>query len=89
VSSTVATTIFQQRGVMTPQQIALMQGSFRSVAPIASTAVALFYDRLFEPPDMRPLFPAAISGQKLKLICMLATAVNNLHQLEAYPTGSS
>jgi hemoglobin-like flavoprotein len=69
---------------MTPEQIALVQSSFKSIAPIASKAADLFYDRLFEiAPDVRSLFPADLSGQKVKLIAMLATAVNNLHQLAA------
>ena len=68
---------------MTPQQIALVQSSFKSVASIASKAADLFYGRLFEiAPEVRPLFPADLSGQKVKLIGMLATAVNNLHQLD-------
>lgn len=67
---------------MTPEQIALVQSSFKSVAPIASKAADLFYDRLFEiAPEVRSMFPADLSGQKVKLITMLATAVNNLHQL--------
>jgi hypothetical protein len=33
---------------MTPEQITLVQNSFKSVAPIASKAADLFYDRLFE-----------------------------------------
>ena len=32
---------------MTPQQISLVQSSFKSVAPIASKAADLFYYRLF------------------------------------------
>jgi len=69
---------------MTPQQIALVQGSFKSVAPIASKAADLFYDRLFEiAPEVRRLFPADLSVQKVKLMAMLAKAVNNLHQLDA------
>jgi hypothetical protein len=28
------------------------------------------------------MFPSDLSGQKVKLIAMLATAVNNLHQLD-------
>ena len=68
---------------MTPEQVALVQTSFKSVAPIAAKAADLFYDRLFEiAPETRPLFPADLSAQKLKLIGMLATAVNNLHQLD-------
>ena len=68
---------------MTSEQVALVS-SFKSVVPIASKATDLFYDRLFEiAPDVRLLFPADLSGQKLKLIGMLTTAVNNLHQLDA------
>ena len=67
---------------MTSDQIALVQSSFKSVAPIASKAADLFYDRLFEiAPEVRPMFPSDLSSQKVKLITMLATAVNNLHQL--------
>src|SRR5215510_16414393 len=69
---------------MTPQQIALGQSTFKSVASIASKAADLFYGQLFQiAPETRPLFPADLSGQKVKLIGMLATAVNNLHQLDA------
>ena len=69
---------------MTPDQIPLVQGSFKSVAFIAAKTADLFYDRLFEiAPEVRPLFPSDLSGQKVKLISMLATAVNNLHQLDA------
>ena len=69
---------------MTPQQIALVQSSFQSIAPIASQAADLFYDRLFEiAPKVRQLFPTDLSGQKVKLMAMLATAVNNLHELDA------
>jgi hemoglobin-like flavoprotein len=63
-------------GRMTPEQITLVQLSFKDVAAIASKASDLFYDRLFEiAPNVRALFP--------KLIGMLATAINNLHQLDA------
>lgn len=68
---------------MTPEQITLVQTSFKSVAPIAPKAADLFYDRLFEiAPEVRSMFPADLAGQKVKLIAMLATAVNNLHQLD-------
>src|SRR5262249_49511231 len=53
-------------------------------SPIASKAAALFYDRLFEiAPEVRQLFPADLSGQKVKLMGILATAINNLHRLDA------
>jgi hemoglobin-like flavoprotein len=68
---------------MTPEQVAMVQDSFKKVVPIASTAADLFYDRLFTiAPGVRPLFPDDLKEQKKKLIAMLATAVGNLHQVE-------
>lgn len=68
---------------MTPQQIELVQTSFKKVVPIAGTAADLFYERLFEiAPDVRPMFPQDMKEQKTKLIAMLATAVTNLHKLD-------
>ena len=69
---------------MTPEKIALVQGSFAKVAPIAETAADIFYDRLFETaPEVRPLFPEIMTDQKKKLMQMLATAVNGLKDLDA------
>ena len=52
---------------MTPDQVTLVQFSFKSVAPIAAKAADLFYDRLFEiAPEVRQLFPADLSGQKVR-----------------------
>ncbi len=68
---------------MTPEQVKLVQESFKKVEPIAPQAADLFYDRLFQiAPDVKPLFPADLAGQKAKLMQMLATAVTNLHQVE-------
>lgn len=68
---------------MTPEQISMVQDSFKKVVPIADTAADLFYDRLFDiAPEVRPLFPDDMKDQKKKLIAMLATAITNLHQVE-------
>lgn len=68
---------------MTPEKVALVQSSFRKVAPIADTAADIFYARLFEiAPEVRSLFPEQMGDQKKKLMQMLAMAVNNLHQVE-------
>ena len=68
---------------MTPQQIDLVQSSFKKVVPIAGTAADLFYDRLFEiAPEVRSMFPQDLSEQKKKLMGMLGTAVGSLHKLE-------
>ena len=72
---------------MTPEQVAMVQESFKKVVPIADTAADLFYRRLFEiAPEVRPLFPEDLSEQKKKLIRMLATAVTNLHQVDKIMT---
>jgi hemoglobin-like flavoprotein len=68
---------------MTPEQVTLVQESFKKVAPIADKAADLFYDRLFTiAPEVRSLFPADLTEQKKKLMQILATAVTNLHQVE-------
>jgi hemoglobin-like flavoprotein len=68
---------------MTPEQVKMVQESFKKVVPIAGTAADLFYDRLFTiAPEVRSLFPDDLGEQKKKLIAMLATAVTNLHQVE-------
>lgn len=68
---------------MTPDQVKLVQDSFKKVLPIAPQAADLFYGRLFEiAPQVKPLFPADLTEQKKKLMMMIATAVNNLHQVE-------
>jgi hemoglobin-like flavoprotein len=68
---------------MTPDQVTMVQESFKKVVPIAGTAADLFYGRLFEiAPDVRAMFPEDLREQKKKLIAMLATAVTNLHQVE-------
>lgn len=68
---------------MTPEQVSMVQDSFKKVVPIADTAADLFYDRLFTiAPDVKPLFPSDLREQKKKLITMLATAVTNLHQVD-------
>lgn len=68
---------------MTPEQIELVQSSFKKVVPIATTAGDLFYGRLFEiAPQVRPMFADDISDQRDKLMKMLGTAVTNLHQVE-------
>lgn len=68
---------------MTPEQVTMVQESFKKVVPIAGAAADLFYGRLFEiAPEVRPLFPEDLGEQKKKLIGMLATAVTNLHQVD-------
>ena len=68
---------------MTPEQVKLVQESFKLIEPIAPQAADIFYDRLFTiAPQVRGLFPNDLSKQKEKLMSMLTTAVSNLHQVE-------
>jgi hemoglobin-like flavoprotein len=64
---------------MNPQQIALVQESFRKVLPIAETAASLFYARLFElDPSLRKLFAGDMKRQGMMLMSMLASGVRGL-----------
>ena len=68
---------------MTPEQIAMVQDSFKAVVPIAGPAADIFYGRLFEvAPQLRLMFPQDMTEQKKKLMQMIGVAVNNLHQVE-------
>jgi hemoglobin-like flavoprotein len=61
---------------MTPTQIALVQQSFRRIAPHSETAAALFYQNLFDfEPSLRPMFGGDLKVQGRKLMSMLATIV--------------
>ncbi|MGH8518778.1 MAG: globin family protein [Panacagrimonas sp.] len=65
---------------VTPHQIDLVQTSFEKVAPIADTAAALFYGRLFEiDPSTRPLFRNDLRRQGAMLMQTLGLAVRHLH----------
>jgi hemoglobin-like flavoprotein len=69
---------------MTPAQVKSIQDSFSKVAPIADTAAALFYGRLFEiAPEVKPLFRGDMTEQGRKLMKTLTVVVNGLGNLEA------
>lgn len=69
---------------MTPEKIALVQGSWEKVKPISEKAAELFYAKLFElNPAYRDLFPEDMTEQGRKLMAMINTAVNSLNNLEA------
>src|SRR5438874_1225202 len=68
---------------MRSKQIALVQASFAQVLPIADTAAALFYGRLFElDPSLRPMFTGDMEEQGRKLMTTLKVVVNGLTRLE-------
>jgi hemoglobin-like flavoprotein len=65
-------------------QIELVQSSFARVAPIADTAAALFYTRLFElDPSLRLMFKGDMAEQGHKLMTTLKVVVNGLTRLDA------
>jgi len=64
---------------LTPQQIALVQSSFRSVQPMSATAAEVFYKRLFEiEPEVTALFRGDIGRQGREFMQVLAVAVGGL-----------
>ena len=68
---------------MTPDQKALVQGSFAQVVPISEQAAELFYGRLFElDPALRALFKSDMREQGKKLMQTLGYCVSKLDQLE-------
>ena len=68
---------------MNTEKIALVQGSWKKVVPIADEAAALFYEELFTlDPSLRALFKSDMKAQGRKLTSMLNTAVVNLARLE-------
>ena len=70
--------------MMTPQDVRLVQESFAAVEPIADTAAALFYARLFElDPSLRPLFRRDMKTQGNRLMHILGVAITGLDDLSA------
>jgi hemoglobin-like flavoprotein len=68
---------------VTPEQITLVQNTFRQIAPISDEAAELFYNRLFElDPSLRPLFPTDLSEQRRKLMQTLSVAVGSLRYID-------
>jgi hemoglobin-like flavoprotein len=68
---------------VTPQQIDLVQASWKQVVPVAETAAQMFYGRLFFlDPSLRPLFLGDMREQGRKVMAMLSYTVNGLTRLE-------
>jgi hemoglobin-like flavoprotein len=68
---------------MTPQQITLVQESWRKVLPISDTAAELFYSRLFAlDPSLKPLFKGDMKMQGRKLMAMLGMVVSGLSSFD-------
>ena len=70
---------------MTPDQISIVQETWKQVVPIEDAAGELFYRRLFEiDPSTCELFRATdMPAQRRKLLQMLTVAVRGLDNLDA------
>jgi hemoglobin-like flavoprotein len=69
---------------MTPAQTATIRRQFGQIAPRKEEFAALFYDRLFDgDPTIRPMFPADMRPQRVKLVQALAHVILSLDNLEA------
>lgn len=67
---------------LTPQQVEVLQSSFRILEPLGATAANLFYRRLFElDPSVVPLFKGDINEQGRKFMQVLAVAVGGMSSL--------
>ncbi|UFS76793.1 globin domain-containing protein [Tardiphaga sp. 37S4] len=68
---------------MNASDVALVQDSFKKVAPISDVAAELFYGRLFEvAPQVRPMFRGDMKEQGRKLMATLGVVVIGLTRLE-------
>ncbi|MEZ0222875.1 globin family protein [Tardiphaga sp. 1201_B9_N1_1] len=68
---------------MNASDVALVQDSFKKVAPISDVAAELFYGRLFEvAPQVKPMFRGDMKEQGRKLMATLGVVVTGLTRLE-------
>lgn len=64
---------------MTPEQISLVQESYRTIAPIKEAVGSLFYERLFTlDPDLKKLFRRDMGDQSRELLNMIGQVVDGL-----------
>jgi len=68
---------------MTPEQIELVQRTWRSILPVGDTAAELFYGKLFSlDPSVRSLFTNDLKDQGRNLTAMISVAVSGLSRPE-------
>lgn len=69
---------------MTPEQVRLVQESFRDVFPVRATAARIFYQRLFAiAPEVRAMFAADdMDKQGAMLMTALSFVLHGLDRLE-------
>jgi len=75
---------------MNASDVALVQDSFKKVAPISDVAAELFYGRLFEiAPQVKPMFRGDMKEQGRKLMATLGVVVTGLTRLETVLSAAS
>jgi len=68
---------------MTPDDIALVQQSWRKIEPVKEIAAELFYTKLFElDPSLKRLFQGDMKEQGRKSMAMLSFLVGSLGRME-------
>ena len=68
---------------MTPEQVELVQRSWRSVLPVGDTAAELFYGKLFSlDPGLQSLFKDDMREQGRNLTAMISVSVGSLSRPE-------
>jgi hemoglobin-like flavoprotein len=69
---------------MTPEQVRLVQESFRDVFPVRATAARIFYERLFAiDPEVRTMFAADdMAKQGAMLMTALSFVLHGLDRLD-------
>lgn len=69
---------------MHPDQIDLVQATYEQLLPMADALAERFYARLFErSPELRPLFPGDMTGQRHKLMGTIDAAVATLWRADS------
>jgi hemoglobin-like flavoprotein len=69
---------------MTPEQIRLVQDSWKRIQPVAPRFAELFYARLFAlDPSVRKLFRIDLAEQGRKVMAVISTAVDALAHIDA------
>lgn len=72
---------------MSPEQVDLVQKTWRKVQPVGDTAAELFYGRLFSlDPEVRALFRNDMREQGRNLTAMISVAVHSLARPEKIVT---
>ena len=67
---------------MTPEQIALVQSSFKRLGPDLPAVTARFYEELFQrDPELRPLFTTDMAEQRVKFAQKLTEIVRSMPRL--------